>query len=76
MVMLHAGIIFLVVYFVQDMLREQIRAHVKACPRALFIFDEMDKMPRGLIDTLKPYLDHYPEIDGVDFRQATFIFLR
>ena len=48
---------------------------VKACPRSLFIFDEMDKMPIGLIDVLKPYLDHYHEVEKVDFRKSIFIFL-
>ena len=48
---------------------------VKACPRSLFIFDEMDKMPIGLIDVLKPYLDHYHEVEKVDFRESIFIFL-
>ena len=41
----------------------------------MFIFDKMDKMPGGLIDTIKPYIDHYPEINGVDYRKSMFIFL-
>ena len=40
----------------QEYLRDLIESTVKACPRSLFIFDEMDKMPAGLIDTIKPYL--------------------
>ena len=35
----------------------------------------MDKMPFGLIDVLKPYLDHYPDVGKVDFRGSIFIFL-
>ena len=46
------------------------------CPRSLFIFDEMDKMPIDLIDVLKPFLDHYPPDEGkIDYRQSIFIFL-
>jgi hypothetical protein len=29
-----------------------------------------------LIDVIKPYIDHYHEIDGINFRKSTFIFLR
>ena len=49
---------------------------VKDCPQSFFIFDEMDKMPAGLIDTIKPYLDYYDNLRGVDYRKATFFFLR
>ena len=56
-------------------LRDLIVRSVKGCPRSLFIFDEMDKMPFGLIDVLKPYLDHYHEVEKVDFRKSIFIFL-
>lgn len=42
----------------------------------MFIFDEMDKMQAGLIDSIKPYLDYYENLDGVSYRQAIFIFLR
>jgi hypothetical protein len=49
---------------------------VKECAQSLFIFDEIDKMPHGIIDTLKPYLDYYEELAGVDYRNAMFLFLR
>ena len=56
-------------------LRAMVAGSVSECPRSLFIFDEMDKMPIGLIDVLKPYLDHYPDVGKVDFRKSIFIFL-
>ncbi|KAL4230403.1 Torsin 1 [Mactra antiquata] len=56
-------------------LRDHIEKAVKECPRSLFIFDEMDKMPPGIIDTLKPYLDHYEQIGNVDYRKTIFFFL-
>ena len=62
--------------FIQDNLRELIEKAVKDCPRSFFIFDEMDKMPPGLIDTIKPYLDYYDQLSGVDYRKTTFFFLR
>jgi len=42
----------------------------------MFIFDEVDKMPDGVLDAIKPYLDHHHHIRGVDYRRAIFIFLR
>uniref|UniRef100_A0A673FR10 Torsin n=1 Tax=Sinocyclocheilus rhinocerous TaxID=307959 RepID=A0A673FR10_9TELE len=56
-------------------LQEWIRGNVSICPRSMFIFDEMDKMHPGLIDSIKPYLDFYDNLNGVSYRQAIFIFL-
>ncbi|KAF4098949.1 hypothetical protein G5714_020979 [Onychostoma macrolepis] len=56
-------------------LQEWIRGNVSICPRSMFIFDEMDKMPLELIDSIKPYLDFSDNLDGVSYRQAIFIFL-
>lgn len=42
----------------------------------MFIFDEMDKMHPGLIDSIKPYLDYYDKLDGISYRKSIFIFLR
>lgn len=56
-------------------LQEWIRGNVSNCPRSMFIFDEMDKMHPGLIDSIKPYLDFYENLSGVSYRQAIFIFL-
>jgi hypothetical protein len=39
----------------------------------MFVFDEIDKMPPGLIDTVKPYLDYYDNLNGIDYRKAIFI---
>ena len=60
----------------QDKLRDMIEKAGKACGRSMIIIDEMDKMPKGLIDTLKPYLDYYEELGGVDYRNMMFFFLR
>ena len=42
----------------------------------MFVFDEMDKMQPGLIDSIHPYLDYHDKLDGVSYRNAIFIFLR
>lgn len=49
---------------------------VKECDSSLFVFDETDKIPIGLMDTIKAYIDFNHEIEGVDFRKSVFIFLR
>lgn len=64
------------IFTAQDQLQSWIRGNVSLCPRSLFIFDEMDKMHAGLIDSIKPFLDYYELLDGVSYRQAIFIFLR
>ena len=61
--------------------QEIIRRAVKQCPQSLFIFDEIDKMPEGLVDAIKPFIDYHPciktisEQECVDFRRSIFIFL-
>ncbi|XP_062596152.1 torsin-1A-like [Saccostrea cucullata] len=59
----------------KDKLRELVESSVKECPQSLFIFDEIDKMPPGIIDTLKPYLDYYEQLSGTDYRKSMFLFL-
>ncbi|XP_025087670.1 torsin-1A-like isoform X2 [Pomacea canaliculata] len=59
----------------KDRLRDMIEKQVKICAQSLFIFDEIDKMPSGLIDTVKPYLDYHEHLNGVNYRQAIFLFL-
>uniref|UniRef100_A0A914X4L7 Torsin n=1 Tax=Plectus sambesii TaxID=2011161 RepID=A0A914X4L7_9BILA len=56
-------------------LRSWIIGNVTACERSLFIFDELDKMDVGVMDAIKPFIDHYPQLNGVDFRKSIFIFL-
>ncbi|KAM8871871.1 torsin family 1 isoform 1-T1 [Synchiropus picturatus] len=56
-------------------LQQWIRGNVSNCAQSLFIFDEMDKMHPGLIDSIKPYLDYYDKLDGVAYGKAIFIFL-
>lgn len=34
------------------------------------MFDEIDKMPVGVMDGIKPYLDYIEKVDHVDFRFA------
>lgn len=56
-------------------LQKDVEESVKKCPRSVFIFDEIDKVPPGIIDKIKPYLDYQPKINNVDYRRAVFLFL-
>lgn len=59
----------------QDKLKNLIESAVKDCARSLFIFDEIDVAPPGLLHLLVSYLD-YVDPNGLDCRKATFIYLR
>ncbi|KAI1887923.1 hypothetical protein AGOR_G00195480 [Albula goreensis] len=56
-------------------LQQWIRGNVSACPRSMFIFDEIDLMNPVLTDTVLSLLDHYTHAEGACHRRAIFIFL-
>ncbi|XP_042252003.1 torsin-1A-like [Thunnus maccoyii] len=57
-------------------LKQWIKGNVTNCARSMFIFDEVDYMHPGLIDSITPYLDYYyKRLDGVSYRKVIFIFL-
>ncbi|KAH8287274.1 hypothetical protein KR054_005147, partial [Drosophila jambulina] len=53
----------------------EVRRQLNKCPRSLFIFDEVDKMPSGVFDTLASLADYNAFADGTDNTKAIFIFL-
>jgi hypothetical protein len=61
---------------IENQIESEVINGVKKCERSLFIFDEIDKLPPGVIDVIKPFLDYHPFIDGIDYKKAIFIFLR
>lgn len=54
-------------------LERQLLDAVKQCPRSLFIFDEVDKMPVGIFDTVAKLLKNPGST--LLFCDSTFIFL-
>ncbi|KAK6732240.1 hypothetical protein RB195_016556 [Necator americanus] len=56
-------------------LRERILNGASKCSRAMFVFDEADKLPEQLLEIIKPFLDYYDSVGGIDFRKTTFLFL-
>ncbi|CAM5171395.1 unnamed protein product [Natator depressus] len=56
-------------------LKKQISETVQLCKQSLFIFDETEKLHSGLLDAIKPYVDHYDSINEVDYSRSIFLFL-
>lgn len=56
-------------------LQRLVREKAYGCEHSIFIFDEIDSFPPGLLNSIKTYLDYHERIDGVDFRKTIFLFL-
>lgn len=56
-------------------LANNVKQTVKNCPYSLFIFDEIEKMPGGVFDSIVSLLDHHSALKGYNFSKAIFIFL-
>ena len=56
-------------------MRDFVTQNTRVCQHSLFVFDEFDKMPTGLVYALRPYLDLHSDIEGVDYRGNIFILL-
>lgn len=52
-----------------------VRAAISECPRSLFIFDEVDKMPPKTFESLASLVNYHSFAGGADNTQAIFIFL-
>jgi hypothetical protein len=48
--------------------QDWIKGNVSECGQSVFIFDEIDKMPVGVIDGLRSFMDFHEVVGGVDFR--------
>ncbi|KAH8306873.1 hypothetical protein KR018_009926, partial [Drosophila ironensis] len=59
----------------QQRIHKEVQSLLGRCPRSLFIFDEVDKMPSGVFDTLASLIDYNSFVDGTDNTKAIFIFL-
>ncbi|CAG0920068.1 unnamed protein product [Notodromas monacha] len=60
---------------IRKYLQDRIRSSVSACPRSVFVFDEMEVVAEGVMDYLTPFLDFRGVVDDVDYRKAIFIFI-
>lgn len=59
----------------REEIAKMVEKAVKECPYQLFVFDEIDKVPDGIFDSLTSYLNYNPTVNGAKFNKAVFIFL-
>ncbi|XP_069039454.1 prosalusin [Lepisosteus oculatus] len=56
-------------------LKRWVEGNLTACARSIFIFDEMEEMPPGLIDVLAPFLGPSHVVFQTNYRKAIYIFI-
>ncbi|XP_030853932.1 torsin-1B-like [Strongylocentrotus purpuratus] len=44
------------------------------CLLPVFIFDEIERMPPGLLDSIKMFMDNHHSVEGINYRRSIFIF--
>lgn len=59
----------------RERINREVRESIAACAYSLFIFDEVDKMPSGVFDTLTSLVDYTGNEKSADYTKAIFIFL-
>ncbi|XP_023199130.1 prosalusin isoform X1 [Xiphophorus maculatus] len=59
----------------QAELKNWVKGNLTACSRSVFIFDEMEKMPAGLIDVLEPFLGPSHVVFRTNYRKAIYVFI-
>lgn len=65
----------MVKFYFQENLQEWIKTNVSRCPQQIFVFDEVDKIPPQVLNSIKPMIDYHKYVDKVDYRKSIFIFL-
>ena len=60
----------------QKDLKLWVQGNLTECARSIFLFDEMEKMPSGLIDVLEPFLGPSHVVFRTNYRKAIYIFIR
>uniref|UniRef100_A0A1B6CBN8 AAA+ ATPase domain-containing protein n=1 Tax=Clastoptera arizonana TaxID=38151 RepID=A0A1B6CBN8_9HEMI len=63
------------VFKYQEKLKREIIEKAEQCNRAVFVFDEVDKMPAQVLDALWQFVDKYAVYNNVDYRNIIIIFL-
>uniref|UniRef100_A0A8C5E1X5 Torsin family 2 member A n=2 Tax=Gouania willdenowi TaxID=441366 RepID=A0A8C5E1X5_GOUWI len=59
----------------REELKKWVQGNLTQCARSVFIFDEMEKMPLGLIDVLEPLLGPSYVVFSTNYRKAIYIFI-
>lgn len=66
---------FLCLFLFQVRLMNEIDTAIRKCKQSIFVFDEVEKMPSGVFESIASILDYHSHVGGADFRKAIFIFL-
>jgi len=69
------NLVLTILQFFQSQLRDWIEGNLTLCPNQLFVFDEVEDMPEGVLDALKPFVDFTEPVRGVEYRKAIYILL-
>ncbi|XP_063043545.1 prosalusin [Engraulis encrasicolus] len=56
-------------------LKRWIEGNLTSCGRSIFIFDEMERMPPGVIDVLEPFLGPSHVVYQTNYRKAIYVFI-
>ncbi|XP_056149797.1 prosalusin [Lampris incognitus] len=56
-------------------LKSWVEGKLKECAHSIFIFDEMERMPLGVIDILKPFLGPSHVVFRTNYRKAIYVFI-
>ncbi|XP_031695212.1 prosalusin isoform X2 [Anarrhichthys ocellatus] len=56
-------------------LKSWVQGNLTECARSIFLFDEMEKMPPGLIDVLEPFLGPSHVVFRTNYRKAIYVFI-
>ncbi|XP_062237284.1 prosalusin [Platichthys flesus] len=59
----------------REELKLWVQGNLTECARSIFLFDEMEKMPSGLIDVLEPFLGPSHVVFRTNYRKAIYIFI-
>lgn len=59
----------------QEELKSWVQGNLTECARSVFLFDEMEKMPPGLIDVLEPFLGPSHIVFRTNYRKAIYVFI-
>uniref|UniRef100_A0A3Q4BIA7 Torsin n=1 Tax=Mola mola TaxID=94237 RepID=A0A3Q4BIA7_MOLML len=59
----------------REELKSWVQGNLTECARSVFLFDEMEKMPPGLIDVLEPFLGPSHVVFRTNYRKAFYIFI-
>lgn len=57
-------------------LKDWVQSNLTECGRSVFIFDEMERMPVGLVDVLEPFLGPFHVVFRTNYRKAIYVFIR